>query len=73
MLTFKKHILSQITKRQEQDNLLMNVEEEIIQKEIQYNEELNKEVSIHDDDEIMKQELENNIYKNKNRINDKVE
>ena len=51
----------------------MNVEEEIIQKEIQYNEELNKEVSIHDDDEIMKQELENNIYKNKNRINDKVE
>ena len=54
MLTFKKHILSQITKRQEQDNLLMNVEEEIIQKEIQYNEELNKEVSIHDDDEIMK-------------------
>ena len=34
MLTFKKHILSQITKRQEQDDLLMNVEEEIVQKEI---------------------------------------
>ena len=49
MLTFKKHILSQITKRQEQDDLLRDVEEEIRKKEYQYHEELIMEVEIQED------------------------
>ena len=51
MLTFKKHILSQITKRQEQDDLLKDVEEEIHQKEELYLEELMMEVEIHEEDQ----------------------
>ena len=51
MLTFKKHILSQITKRQEQDDLLRDVEEEIRKKEELYIEELAMDVEIQEEDQ----------------------
>ena len=51
MLTFKKHILSQITKRQEQDDLLKEVEEEIRKKEELYIEELEMDVEIQEEDQ----------------------
>ena len=51
MLAFKKNILSQITKRQEQDSIMRRIDIEIEEKEAEYEDEKERDFEDHSDDE----------------------
>ena len=75
MQTFKKNILSQVTKRQTQDRIIKLIDEEIEEKDMEFEEEMaiDYEDDCSDEDLIEKREKNNNLNDNIDTIHRRAE